>query len=81
MLQAVGSVYTDSFHATHKELPMLKGHFAALLLIVVGTILLLDNLGLIAFSFTEIVRIGWPVLLIGLGIALFFTPGDSKKSK
>lgn len=60
---------------------MLKGHFAALLLIVVGTVLLLDNLGLIAFSFAEIVRIGWPVLLIVLGIALFFTPGDSKKSK
>jgi ABC-type transport system involved in multi-copper enzyme maturation permease subunit len=60
---------------------MLKGHFAAVLLIAIGTILLLDNLGLISFSFVEIVRIGWPVLLIGLGIALFFTPGDSKKSK
>ena len=58
----------------------MKGHFVATLLILSGIVLLLDNLGIIQFSLTEIVSTWWPVLLIIIGVALFFTPGDPKKS-
>ena len=59
----------------------MKGHFVATLLILSGIVLLLDNLGIIQFSLTEIVSTWWPVLLIIIGVALFFTPGDPKKSE
>ncbi len=59
----------------------MKGHFVATLLILSGTVMLLDNLGIIQFSLTEIVSTWWPVLLIIIGVALFFTPGDPKKSE
>ena len=58
---------------------MMKGHFGAVLLILAGILLLLDNLGIIQFSFIELLKTWWPVLLIAVGIALFFTPGDPKK--
>ena len=58
---------------------MLKGNFAATVLIVFGVFLLLDNLGILQFNLLEIIKTWWPALLIAAGAALFFTPGDSKK--
>ncbi len=58
---------------------MFKGHFAATALIFFGVFLLLDNLGVLQFNLMEIIKTWWPALLIGVGVALFFTPGDKKK--
>ena len=53
----------------------MKGNFAAIVLIVIGSFFLLSNLGLIDISLREIFRTWWPLILIAVGISLFFTPG------
>lgn len=57
----------------------MKGHIAAIVLVVLGVFFLLTNLGLISISLRELLRVWWPVALIAVGLALFFTPGDKKK--
>lgn len=61
----------------------MKGNFAAIVLVVVGALALAVNLDLIAIDLVQIVRTWWPLLLILVGVALFFTPepGDSKKKE
>jgi len=53
----------------------MRGNFAAIFLIVIGSFFLLSNLGLIDISLREIFRTWWPLILIVVGISLFFTPG------
>lgn len=54
----------------------MKGNFAAFVLIVVGAIFLLSNLGVLNFSLIDVLRVWWPAVLIALGAALFFIPSD-----
>ncbi len=56
----------------------MRGHFGAIVLVAVGTFFLLSNLGLLNISIGELLRVWWPVILIALGVSLFFAP-DSKK--
>ena len=56
----------------------MRGNFAAIVLIVIGTFFLLTNLGLVDISLREVFRTWWPLILIGVGISLFFTPGRKK---
>jgi len=56
----------------------MKGHFAAIVLVLVGSFFLLSNLGLLHLSLGELLRTWWPVILIGVGLSLFFTPGSRK---
>ena len=57
----------------------MKGNFAAVVLVVVGSFMLLTNLGIIDVSLRELLDTWWPVVLIGVGIALFVTPERIKK--
>ena len=57
----------------------MKGKFAAVVLVVVGSFMLLTNLGIIDVSLRELLHTWWPVVLIGVGIALFVTPERIKK--
>ena len=58
----------------------MKGNFAATVLVVVGALALAVNLGLFEIDLVQIVRTWWPLGLILLGVALFFTPdADSRK--
>lgn len=57
----------------------MKGNVAAIVLVVLGVFFLLTNLGLINVSLREILRVWWPLVLIGVGLALFFTPGSRRK--
>jgi cytochrome c biogenesis protein CcdA len=54
----------------------MKGNFAAIVLIVLGAAFLLNNLGMLNFSITEVLRVWWPVVLIAIGAALFLMPRD-----
>jgi Domain of unknown function (DUF5668) len=54
----------------------MKGNFAAIVLIGLGAAFLLNNLGLLNFSLTEVLRVWWPVVLIAIGAALFLMPRD-----
>ena len=52
----------------------MKGNFAAVVLVVVGSFMLLTNLGIIDVSVRELLHTWWLVLLFGVGVALFFLP-------
>ncbi len=46
----------------------MKGHIAAIVLVVLGVFFLLTNLGLISISLRELLRVWWPVALIAVGL-------------
>jgi cytochrome c biogenesis protein CcdA len=54
----------------------MKGNFAAIVLVVVGALFLLTNLGVLNINLGEILRVWWPLILIIVGLSLFFTPRD-----
>ncbi|MBK9571330.1 MAG: hypothetical protein IPO43_00820 [Rhodoferax sp.] len=56
----------------------MKGHFGAIVLVLVGAFFLLSNLGLLNVSIAELLRTWWPVILIALGVGMFFVPGSKK---
>ena len=57
----------------------MRGNVAAIVLILAGSFMLLTNLGVIDISLRELLRTWWPMILIVVGIALFFTPDRPKK--
>jgi predicted permease len=57
----------------------MRGNVAAIVLVLVGTFFLLSNLGVIDISLAQLVKTWWPVILIAVGISLFFTPDKQKK--
>ena len=63
----------------HTEGMHMKGNIAAIVLVVLVVFFLLTNLGLISISLRELLRVWWPVALIAVGVALFFTPGNKSK--
>lgn len=48
---------------------------AALVLIVIGTIFLLNNLGYADLSLTRLLATWWPAILIVVGLGLLFKRG------
>jgi hypothetical protein len=57
----------------------MKGNFAAITLVAIGTFFLLTNLGVIDISLRELLRTWWPLILIAVGVGMFFTPERTKK--
>ena len=57
----------------------MRGNVAAIVLILAGSFMLLTNLGVIDISLRELLRTWWPLILIVVGIGLFFTPDRHKK--
>ncbi len=57
----------------------MKGNFAALALTVIGVVALAVNLELLQFDLVELLRKWWPLALIGIGVALYFTPDDTAR--
>jgi Domain of unknown function (DUF5668) len=58
----------------------MKGNVAAIVLVLVGTFFLLTKLGIIHVSLIAVLKTWWPVILIIVGLGLFFTP-DSRRKK
>jgi len=58
----------------------MKGNFAAIALIAIGAVALGVNLDLFELDLVALIRKWWPLALIALGIALFFTPNDGRRS-
>jgi hypothetical protein len=54
----------------------MKGNFAAIVLVVFGIVALAVNLGFVSLDIVTLLRTWWPLGLVLLGIALYFTPGD-----
>ena len=54
----------------------MKGNFISVALIVIGVVALAVNLDLIEFNLIALMRKWWPLALIAVGAALFFTPDD-----
>lgn len=57
----------------------MRGNIGALVLILVGAFFLLSNLGLLNISLRELIATWWPLILILLGVGMFFTPGDRRR--
>ncbi len=57
----------------------MKGNLAAIVLVVVGAVALGVNLDLFELDLVALLKKWWPLLLIALGVALFFTPEPSRK--
>lgn len=57
----------------------MRGNIAAIVLILAGGFMLLTNLGVIDISLRELLRTWWPLILIAVGVGLFFTPDRQKK--
>lgn len=52
----------------------MKGNFAAIVLVLLGTFFLLNNLQVIDISLLHLLRVWWPLILIAIGVMLFFSP-------
>lgn len=59
----------------------MRGNFAAIALTVIGAVALGVNLELFELDVVALLRKWWPLALITVGVALFFTPDDSGKKK
>ena len=57
----------------------MKINSGGVILIVVGAVALARNLGFLQISITDLLLTWWPLILIGLGISLFFTPDNVKR--
>lgn len=57
----------------------MKGNFAAIALIAIGAIALAVNLDLFELDLVGLIKKWWPLVLIVLGIGLFFTPDEGGK--
>ena len=57
----------------------MRGNVAAIVLVLVGLFFLLNNLGLIDISLWQLVRVWWPLVLIGVGLTLFFAPDSGRR--
>lgn len=58
----------------------MKGNFAAIALVVIGAVALGVNLDLFELDLVALIRKWWPLVLIALGVGLFFTPDDGRRS-
>ncbi|HSG23326.1 MAG TPA: DUF5668 domain-containing protein [Azonexus sp.] len=58
----------------------MKGNFAAIALTVIGALALAVNLDLFEIDLVALLRKWWPLALIALGVALYFTP-DGERQK
>lgn len=59
----------------------MKGNFAAITLVVIGGLALAVNLDWLEIDIVNLLRKWWPMGLVVLGIALYFTPDDKGDRK
>ncbi|MDO8178925.1 MAG: DUF5668 domain-containing protein [Undibacterium sp.] len=57
----------------------MKGNFGAIALVIIGVLILAHNLDLIALNVFQLLRVWWPLILILLGIGMFFTKDSHDK--
>lgn len=57
----------------------MKGNFVSIALVVIGALALGVNLDLFELDLVALIRKWWPLVLIALGIGLFFTPEDRQR--
>ena len=58
----------------------MKGNFAAIALTLIGAVALGVNLELFELDPVSLLKKWWPLALIAIGVALYFTP-DAKPAK
>ncbi len=57
----------------------MKGNFAAIALAVIGVLALAVNLDWLDLDLVALLRKWWPLGLIALAVALYFTPDDQPR--
>lgn len=58
----------------------MKGQFASIALILAGALALAVNLDMIEVDLVTLLKTWWPLALVALGIALYFTPDDRPRT-
>lgn len=69
----------DGVHPHHQIGSFMRGNIAAIVLVLLGTFFLLNNLGVIDISLRALFKTWWPLILIAVGLTLFFTPERHRK--
>jgi hypothetical protein len=59
----------------------MKGNFAAITLLIIGALALAVNLDLVEIDLVQLLRKWWPLGLMAIGVALFFTPSESTQKR
>ena len=59
----------------------MKGNFAAFTLLLIGALALAVNLDLLEIDLVQLLRKWWPLGLIAIGVALFFTPSEGAQKR
>ncbi len=59
----------------------MKGNLGSIALVVIGIVALAVNLDFLDINYVQLIRTWWPLLLIALGIAMYFTPEDGGPKK
>lgn len=54
----------------------MRGNLAAIALLVIGALALAVNLDWLQIDLVRVLKTWWPLGLVGLGVALFFTPDE-----
>ena len=57
----------------------MKGNFGAIALVIIGVLILAHNLDLLELNVFQLLRVWWPLILILLGIGMFFTKDSHDK--
>ncbi len=58
----------------------MRGNVASIALVLIGLLALGVNLDVFQLDFAALARKWWPLVLVALGVALYFTPDDSQRS-
>lgn len=57
----------------------MRGNVASIALILIGLVALAVNLEFFQLDFVALARKWWPLALVALGVAMYFTPEDGKR--
>ncbi len=57
----------------------MRPYVPAIIVIAVGVIFLMQNLGIGHFDFGRLIRVWWPLILIAVGLSMLFKRGSAHK--
>ncbi len=57
----------------------MRPYLPAIILIVIGVMFLLQNLGIAGINFGRLIATWWPLILIAVGLSMLFKRGSTRK--
>jgi Domain of unknown function (DUF5668) len=66
-------------HRTHNRETPMRPYLPAVILIVIGVMFLLQNLGIAGINFGRLIATWWPLILIAVGLSMLFKRSSPRK--